>query len=290
MPEPTAVCLTSAATHVPVRPGEEIILRGSFYSKHDGATIDAASTTWPADAPGGASVDSGGLIDFAGGGFHMTSRDAATHEIHAVATGNPAPLCAQAGVEAPCLPLRLLPLARSRFMTVNEWGATLVGGPQSGCLALEVPAHVLPAVAPSSVPYLQAGGVALGLAAAAALGWVIQRRRGASPEGQLKALAKRVQGKLGKADPVLAAPLAPAIESVLRAVRERKVDAPSAEGKRVATVLRRVEAQLEEAAAKARAEEEQQAADELVREVESALEAAEEATAFERRQEGARKA
>ncbi|HLM71755.1 MAG TPA: hypothetical protein VK459_03660 [Polyangiaceae bacterium] len=283
MPETTAVCLTTPATHVDVRPGEEIILRGSFYSKHDGATIDAATTSWPAEAPGGASIDSGGLIDFTGGGFHVTSRNAATHEVHAVATGDPAPLCAQAGVEAPCLPLRLLPLARSRFMTVNEWGKTLVGGPQNGCLAMEVPARVLPPVPPGSEPYLKATGAALGLAAVAALAWVIQRRRAASPAGQLNALAQRVRGKLKAADPVIAAPLAPAIESVLKAIRERKVDAPSAEGKRVATVLRRVEAQLSDAEARARAEEEQQAADELVREVESALEAAEEATAIDRR-------
>lgn len=283
MPETSAVCLTNAATHVDVRPGEEIILRGSFYSKHDGATIDAATTSWPADAPGGASVDSGGLIDFTAGGFHVTSRNASTHEVHAVATGDPAPLCGQLGVEAPCLPLRLLPLARSRFMTVNDWSATLVGGPQQGCLAMEIPAHVLPAVPPSSVPYLTAAGAALGFAAVAALAWVVQRRRAASPAGQLNALAHRVRTKLKAADPVLAAPLAPAIESVLRAIRERKVDAPSAEGKRVADVLRRVEAELGEAEAKARAQEEQQAADELVREVESALEAAEEATAIDRR-------
>lgn len=285
MPETSAVCLTNAATHVDVRPGEEIILRGSFYSKHDGATIDAATTSWPADAPGGASVDSGGLIDFTAGGFHVTSRNASTHEVHAVATGDPAPLCGQLGVEAPCLPLRLLPLARSRFMTVNDWSATLVGGPQQGCLAMEIPAHVLPAVPPSSVPYLTAAGAALGFAAVAALAWVVQRRRAASPAGQLNALAHRVRTKLKAADPVLAAPLAPAIESVLRAIRERKVDAPSAEGKRVADVLRRVEAELGEAEAKARAQEEQQAADELVREVESALEAAEEATAIDRRAE-----
>ena len=183
MPEPTAVCLTTAATHVAVRPGEEIILRGSFYSKHDGATIDAATTAWPAEAPGGASVDSGGLIDFAGGGFHVTSRNPATHEVHAVATGDPAPLCAQAGVQAPCLPLRLLPLARARFMTVNDWSATLVGGPQSGCLAMEVPAHVLPPVPPGAERYLQVTGAALGIAAVVGLAWVIQRRRASSPPG-----------------------------------------------------------------------------------------------------------
>ena len=60
---------------VNVEPGGEIILRGSFTSAHDGTTIDAATTQWPAGAPGGASVDAGGLIDFEAGGFHMTSRD-----------------------------------------------------------------------------------------------------------------------------------------------------------------------------------------------------------------------
>jgi hypothetical protein len=260
---------------VDVKPGEEIILKGSVHSKLDGSVVDAATTTWPAEAPGGASVDSGGLIDFAGGGFHVTSRNATTHEVHAVATGEEAPACAALGVAAPCLPLRLVPLARSRLKTVAEWKESLVGGQ---CLTLEVPAHVMPAVAPSAMPYLQAGGAAVGIAAIAVIGWVIQRRRGASPSGQLTALAKRVQAKLKTADSVLAAPLAPAIEAAIRAVRERRVNASSEEGKRVMSVLRRVEARIDETAEQARAQAEQEAADELVREVESAIEAAEEAS------------
>jgi hypothetical protein len=281
MPEPIAVCLTSAATHVDVEPGGEIILRGSFTSTYDGATVDAVTTTWPADAPGGASIDSGGLIDLAGGGFHMTSRDAVKHEVHAIATGEAAPACAELGVAAPCLPLRLLPQARSRLMTVGDWKTSLKGGGPGtpGCFAMEVPSQVI-AIAPSTTPYLQAAGVALGIAAVVALGWVIQRRRSASPLGQLQALAKRVQAKLRTADSVLAAPLVPAINAAIRAVGERRVDASSAEGRRVMTVLKRVEAQIDETAAKARAEAEQEVADELVREMESALEAADEASAI----------
>jgi hypothetical protein len=281
MPEPIAVCLTSAATHVDVEPGGEIILRGSFTSTHDGATVDAATTTWPADAPGGGSIDSGGLIDLAGGGFHLTSRNPVTHEVHAIATGEAAPACSELGVAAPCLPLRLLSQARTRLMTVNDWKATLKGGGPGtpGCFSMEVPSQVI-AIAPSTTPYLQAGGVAFGIAAVAALGWVIHRRRSASPLGQLQALAKRVQAKLRTADSVLAAPLVPAINAAIRAASEKRVDASSAEGRRVMTVLKRVEAQIDETTAKARAEAEQEVADELVREMESALEAADEASAI----------
>lgn len=72
-----AICLNprTPAVHVDVRPGGEIVVKGSFYSAHDGSTIDAAATIWPENAPGGASADSGGLIDFAAGGFRVSSRD-----------------------------------------------------------------------------------------------------------------------------------------------------------------------------------------------------------------------
>ena len=63
-------------------------------------------------------------------------------------------------------------------------------------------------------------------------------------------------------------------------MRERRVDATSKEGKRVASVLSRVEATLDQAAHEARADQEREVADELVREVESALEAAAEAEAL----------
>jgi hypothetical protein len=85
------------------------------------------------------------------------------------------------------------------------------------------------------------------------------------------------------ADVVLAAPLAKALDAALRAVRSRRIDPSSTEGQRIAEVLRRVELRIEAATAQARAEEEQQVADELVQEIESALEAADEVSVAARK-------
>jgi hypothetical protein len=280
MPDPLKfqVRLDQVAQHVDVSPGGEIILRGSYTSRHDGSVVDAATTTWPAGAPGGGSVDAGGLLDLDAGGLHVSSRDATTHEIHAIATGKVAPACAAAGVEAPCLAIRTLPQARSRLITAKEWVDSL-----DGAIVVEVPNPVVPPVDPSVVPYLQGMAAIVGVGLLATLGWVAQRRRARSPAGQLLALANRVRAKLKTADAVLAAPLAPTLDTALRAVRGRRIDASSAEGRRIAEVLRRVELRIDDAHAQARAEEEQEAADELVREVESALEAADEVSAAARR-------
>ncbi len=265
------VPLDKPALPVDVAPGTEIVLRGFYTSRHDGSVIDAATTTWPKEAPGGASVDAGGFIDLEAGGFHLVSRDIAKHEVHAVATGKPGEACALAGVSAPCLPLRARP-ALSRLMTQSEWAASLDGAG----IEVVVPPPPLVAAPPGAMPYLQAGA---GILAAAVVGFGAYRwrkRRAASPEGQLVALAEALKKKLARADQVLAAPLAPAVEAAIKAVRERRVDARSAEGRRVAEVLRRVDTRIEESMRQARAEEEQQAADELVHEMESALEAADE--------------
>jgi len=275
MPDPfiQTLPLNQPAIHVEVAPGGEIILRGSFTSANDGSIVDAATTTWPKDSPGGGSVDAGGLVDFEAGGFHMTSRDIATHEVHAVATGEGGAACSALGVASPCLPLRVQKQAVSRLLTVNDWVSSLKGG-----IAVETVAPPVVYVPPSTVPYL---GVAGGIVAAAVLGVLTLRyrkRHAESPSGQLLALGRRVREKLAGADGVVAAPLRPAIETALKALREKRIDATSAEGKRIATVLARVEVRLEESAKRARADEEQQAADELVREFESALEAADEAT------------
>jgi hypothetical protein len=272
---PIKITFDRPAIPVDVEPGSEIVLRGAFHAKHDGSIVDAATTTWPPDAPGGASVDAGGLVDFEAGGFHMTSRDPVTHEVHAVAKGEPGQACAALGVASPCLPLRLQKQAVSRLLTVGDWASSLQGGGgQITLTVLNPPPYTPP---PAAVPYVwgAAGLLAAGVAGAVAARW--WRRHAASPAGQLVALAKRVQDKLGRADAVLAAPLAPAVQVALRSLKERRVDASSAEGKRVAAVLARVEARLDESAQTARAEEEQRAADELVREMESALEAADEA-------------
>ena len=277
MPEPASIQipLDRIAVPVSIEPGGEIVLRGAFHSKHDGSIVDAATTTWPAAAPGGASVDAGGLVDFEAGGFHMTSRDPVTHEVHAVAKSEPGQACAALGVSSPCLPLRLQKQAVSRLMTMGDWATSLKdGGGQITLTVLNPPPYAPP---PAAVPYVwgAAGVLAIGIAGIVAARW--RKKRAESPAAQLVSLARRVQGKLAHADAVLAAPLAPAVAVALRSLRDRKVDATSAEGKRVAAILKRVESRLDESVDQQRAEEEQRAADELVREMESALEAADEA-------------
>jgi hypothetical protein len=272
MPSATPIQLDAPPLHVDVAPGTEIILRGSFHSSHDGSTVDAATTTWPKEAPGGASVDPSGLVDLEAGGFHLTSRDAATHEIHAVATGHGGEVCALLHSAAPCLPLRLAQLGQERKIsgiTGGEMMRSLQGG-------ISVEGLPPPPVSKEAVPYVwgAVGLVAVGLAAMGFGRW--RRQRAASPAGQLIALARRVQDKLGRADAVLAAPLAPALETAVRSLKKRRIDAGSAEGKRVAAALAHVEARLDASVTQALAEKEQEAADELVREMATALEAADE--------------
>ena len=60
------------------------------------------------------------------------------------------------------------------------------------------------------------------------------------------------------------------------ALSSRHIDARSSEGKRISEVLRRVEARLDSSAEEARTHAEHIAADSLVRDVESALEAIDE--------------
>src|SRR4051812_24852728 len=114
---PIPVPIDQPAVHVDVRPGGELILRGSYYSTHDGTVIDAAVTTWPKDAPGGESVDPKGMFDLGLGGFHLESVDRATHEVHLRATGEPAPACGLGGVAAPCLIPRTAVAAHARVLS-----------------------------------------------------------------------------------------------------------------------------------------------------------------------------
>src|SRR5438309_1642953 len=126
------VSLTRAAIPVDLAPGDEIVVHGLFRSTLDGSVIDVAATT---GGPPGA--DPGGLLDFEAGGFHVVSRDLGNHEVHAVATSDPTH-CAQLGVTSThCLPLRLVPLAHSRLITVDEFRASL-----KGMMTAEVPSVV----------------------------------------------------------------------------------------------------------------------------------------------------
>jgi len=272
----SAPTITKIDPNVPIRPindapGTEIVLRGSFTSKHDGSIIDAATTTWSKDAPGGAKVDPLGLIDFESGGLHMTSRDVEKHEVHAIVTDKPGEACVAAGVSSPCLVLNKQ-LALQRLLTQQDFNKTM-----NGTMELEEPLPLAPPIVPPpALPYLQiAAGILVGgfLAMGA---WRWKKGKDLSPEGQLLALTRKVMGQLEKADQVVAAPLKPTVDAAMKAIREKRVDAASKEGKRVADALRRVNERLETTAREERAAKEQEAADELLREMESALEAAEE--------------
>ncbi|MDW8250451.1 MAG: hypothetical protein RMJ98_14235 [Myxococcales bacterium] len=268
--------LDTPATHVETAPGGEIILRGSFHSKLDGSVIDAATTTWPKENPGGASIDAGGLVDFQAGGFHVTSRDAQTHEVHAVATGDPAPACAALGVASPCLPLRLREPAHKRLLTQDEWVRSLKGGITLEVLSPPVYAPVVAASRPY-VPFLVAVIALAVVLWSLVVFWRVRQRRASSPQGQLLALARRVHAKARGADPVLAAPLVPALAGALRKLEKGALDPTSPEGEKVRVMLEKVEHRLEEESRKARSQQEREITDELAREVEIAFQAAEEA-------------
>lgn len=277
----TPIDLTRPIVHVDIEPGGTIILRGAFHSTHDGSVVDAATTTWLSAAPGGSSVDSDGLFDLEGGGFHLVSRNPDTHEVVAVATSGPAEACNAYHVRSPCLALRTTHQANRRMMTTEEWTRSLQGGMQLEVQAAPVYAPVA-SLADKVKPYLMAAGVLLLVGVGAVLAGRAWRRHTRSARSQMLRLAATLREKAARADPILAAPLAPALEGALRAIHERKVDPESAEGKRVFEVLRRVETHLDEKVARDKADDERAAADDLVRQVEVALEAAGEAAQIAR--------
>lgn len=272
MPDTFTLQLDRPAQHVDVEPGNEIVLRGVVRSTFDGSIIDAATTTWPDGAPGGASVDAGGLVDLTAGGFHLEKRDPKTHEVVAVATGKPAPACEAAHVASPCVALRTLQQARSRLLLASDWQRSL-----DGRITVET---TTPTPPPAYAPITRVFTPAVGAAALAVLlvglAWFVLARRKRSPVYQMRQVIKRVERKLSTSDAALSGSLRPAVKRALQALDGRRIDPRSKEGVRIAEVLSRVEARLDESAAEAQASKEQRAADELVIEMESALEAASE--------------
>lgn len=281
-PPPTTfrLDLSRPVTAIQVGPGGEIVLRGSYHSRENGSTIDASTTTWTKDHPGGASVDPGGILDLKAGGFHVTSRDPVTHEVHAVASGGAAPACDLAHVAAPCLPLRYKP-APGSYLTSGQWFSQL-----EGAIAVEVvaPPAYAPAVAASrqAMPFLAGAGALVALALGGVALWKFRKKQASSPRAQLIALARAVQAKARQADPALAAPLGPALAGAMRRLEGGAIDPTSAEGQRVRVMLEKVDSRLEEAAQRSRSQREQEIADELAHEVEVAFAAAEEAHLAER--------
>lgn len=272
MPDFVPIPLHTPALPVEASPGTEVVLRGSLYSRHDGSRIDAASTSWPGDAPGGASVDSAGLFDFEAGGFHLVSHDLSSHVVHAVATGGPAPACDTLRVSSPCLPLRLGIQARSRLMDSHEWESSLSG-------AVELQVDSPPAIPPAFTAWLPsapAAGLAACAIAAALIAWRTWRAHTRTPAARLTALARRVRRKLARSAPLLSATLSPSLESTLQAVRRGQVDAASTHGARISSTLEQLEQQIDDELSRERSEAERGRADDLAREVEIALDAARE--------------
>jgi hypothetical protein len=116
-------------------------------------------------------------------------------------------------------------------------------------------------------------GVVVGVGA---LAWVVRRRQQRSAEGQLKLLTRRVRDKLATADAALVATLSPALDRIVSSVREKKLDARSAEAERVRVVLLRIESSIDQSREQKERAAQQSVADELVLEMEAAVEAAEE--------------
>lgn len=259
---------------IPLAQGGEVRLSGFFYSKHDGSEIDAATTTWPDGAPGGASVDAGGLVDFKRGGLHIKSRDPKTHEVIAVAAGGPAPGCESARVAAPCIVLRTVHQAQSRLLTVGEFSRTLEG---KITVEVQVPPMYAPAIAAAKSPWLWGIASVLLAAAVAMLALVVVRRRRRTPAYQLGERLRRIEAKLHSAGPALLAVLKPAIQSARKTIEQGHLDPQSKAGLRVAAALDRVEQHIEATTKDRRAAQEQAAADELLAEMDSAMEAAKEA-------------
>jgi hypothetical protein len=267
---------TLPARHVSIDPGTELRFSGSFVTS-DGAVIDAATTSWAdGDHPG---IDAGGMVDFAGGGLRLTSRDPAAHEVVAIATGGDAPACKAAGVASPCVALRIAPLARTRLLTRDELVTSL-----QGQITVE---HVAPPPPPEPNVAREAvkspiGMVVLLTALAASvvfLGFTVRRRVQASPIGRLRALVKRVEQKLARADAALSVTLRPVVKKALQVIEQKKVPS-AAQTARIHDALSRVEQCLDQVANNAVEARSREVADELLFEMQSALDAAAEARAI----------
>lgn len=211
------LALTEVAHPVAVDPGGEVIVRGSVRSSHDGAIIDATTTR-----PGATGVEGegapvpGGLYDIEQGGWTLVSRDLRAHAYRLQSTGEPGPMCQAAGVSSPCLPLRMLPLAQTRLLAVQDFARSL-----SGQLTIEV---LNPDSTPPPAPgfVAQHGLKALGAAALAAITYAVARtlkKRASTPEAAVRAAAKRARDRLKAGDPVHQR-LGPSIDALVQHAAE----------------------------------------------------------------------
>jgi hypothetical protein len=273
--------LVHVATHMPIEPGTAVVLSGAYRCRIDGSVVDAVTTRWPdrGPSPSGDKPALGGLVDLEAGGLVLTDHDAGDHIAKVVATGGAAPGCDALGVSSPCLVLRSGPLAHQRLLTVGEWTQSLEGGISVQYEAAPggvVEGQAAIGWAPTSLQMLCAAVLVVGAMALAA---VAVRRWLRSARWRLSSLIRQTGRAARRTNPVLAKVLAPALSSTARAVRRGQIDPSSGAGRRLEQALCAVHRELRVEAADKRRSEQRRVADELLGQVEVALQAAAEASA-----------
>ncbi len=177
--------------HLALRRGDTLVMHGHVASDHDGMAWDALTHD------DGKEVSEGGLYVLDGVGLRVEKHEAARHLTRFIATGEPAPRCAAAGVAPPCLVPRVAALAHERLLTTDAFVATLRGS----MVIAEVPA-------PVPVSFGQRAGrvigstLALGLPLAALVLLFIARRR-RSPIGRIHTAARDARAAI-RLDPTMA--------------------------------------------------------------------------------------
>ncbi|MFO0640109.1 MAG: hypothetical protein U0183_12905 [Polyangiaceae bacterium] len=169
-----------------LKPGEEIVLRGSVRTTFDGTVYDALSRV--DTTPAGTTTRRGGLFEPETSGFRVASYDPATHEAHLVVTGTSGSACASLGVAAPCLVPLVREAAQERLLTEAELRATL-----QGAITADVP--LAPPVGP---PASRTGGLVasffgLLLLLSGIVAWVSAART--SPMAAVRRAAKKALGE-----------------------------------------------------------------------------------------------
>ena len=197
-------------------PNGEITLKGTIHSHHDGAVLDAMTSTTRSA--------SGGLLDVEAGGLRVVWRDPEQHQYRVAATGAAGAACQLAEVASPCLVPRTLELAQARLLTVDDFARSLAGE-----VTVECPG---PAGMGSRLAMLARAPWEYQLVATAPLialgGWFWLRRcrrRVRTPAEQIAQTAAKLMRRLRQGDPVhqrLLAPIASLVDHAHRLERERR--------------------------------------------------------------------
>ncbi len=233
--------IDDVAPHVDVAPGASVTLRGQWYDSAHATTIDACQSGGSA----GVGLRAQGWVDWSAGGWHLESRDFASHTCTLVATGDTGVGCAAAGVASPCLPSRMRSIAAQIPESVDDLRSALRGG-------IEVSEPHAAGVVASGGPTASrgagrvAGGAGIALAAAIVGAWVLRARRAhrRRPEVQIRLQAARIERRLASARPVLAR-VAPNVRALAQqaqelAAIERRIQSKLRASDRAAIERRRV--------------------------------------------------